>query len=104
MPKIQPTTATSNSNVAGHPYNATYKLQVNPVNSPNGKVLAMVSITVNNEFCLNGFRLVNGKNGPFISSPSYLNKDGEYKDYSYPLTAELRAYLTDTAVALYEST
>jgi len=103
MPKIQPTTNSAPVQGAS-PYEKAYKIQVNPVTTSKSKVLAMVSITINNEFCLNGFRLVNGKNGPFLSSPSYLNKDGEYKDYSYPLTAELRAYLTDTAVALYEST
>lgn len=102
MPKIPTETVTHDNVTAKGTIRSFYELQVHPVTSES-KVLAMVSITINKEFVLTGFRLVNGKNGPFLSSPSYLNKDGNYKDYSYPLTAELRAYLTDTAVKLYES-
>ena len=38
---------------------------------------------------LNGCRVVDGKNGPFISYPAWKDKEGTYHDYSYiTLTAD----------------
>ena len=41
-----------------------------------------------------------GKNGPFLSFPSYKVKDG-YQDICFPLNGELRRQMTEAAVDAY---
>ena len=39
---------------------------------------------------IRGVRLVDGRKGSFVSFPVRKNKDGEYIDICYPITADLR--------------
>ncbi len=49
-------------------------------------------------FAVKNIRVVEGKNGLFVSMPSYKGTDGEYHDLCFPTTPELRKQL-NTAVA-----
>ncbi len=63
---------------------------------------AFARIVINDQFIINGIRVFEGKNGPFISFPREYNKN-EDKGYDiyFPITAELRAYVADQVLSQY---
>lgn len=68
--------------------------------SDMGQVLANLSVDVNGCFAIRGAKLVQGKNGPFVSMPQ--KKMGEeYKDIVFTTTREMYDKLTATAIAAY---
>ena len=64
----------------------------------SGNVLALATITINDEFVVSGLRVLNGKNGMWVSMPSRKNKDNEYKDICYPVTKEARQAIQDSVL------
>ena len=56
------------------------------------KAFADVSI---GEFVIKGLKIVDGKNGLFISMPREKSKDGKWYDTVFPVTQEARKSLTD---------
>ena len=56
----------------------------------DGEVIAVANITLDGVFVIRGVRLVDGRKGRFISFPVRKNKDDEYVDICYPITADLR--------------
>ena len=68
--------------------------------SDMGQVLANLSVNVNGCFAIRGARLVQGKNGPFVSMPR--QKVGEeYRDIVFTTTREMYDKLNATAIAAY---
>ena len=68
--------------------------------SGEGQVLANLSVNVNGCFAIRGAKLVQGKNGPFVSMPQ--KKVGEeYKDIVFTTTREMYDKLNATAIAAY---
>ena len=64
------------------------------------KCLAYFSANLGGAFAVRGLRLMEGKNGPFLNFPSYKAGDG-YRDICFPITAQLRQQMTDSAVEAY---
>lgn len=66
-----------------------------------GRQRAIASITINGVFVVRGIRIMEGKNGLFVSMPRFRTGE-EYKDYCYPCTAEEREKLNSAVMAAYE--
>ena len=47
-----------------------------------GKLKAVVSITIDNEFVVHDIKVIEGEKGLFIAMPSKKALDGEYRDLS----------------------
>ena len=62
-----------------------------------GKMKAIVSITLNNQFVVHDVRVIEGNNGLFVAMPSKRTPDGEFKDIAHPITSETREII-QTAV------
>ena len=58
------------------------------------KVLALVSITIDNEFVVSGLKVLDGQNGIFVAMPSKKNNkensEKKYYDIAFPITKEAR--------------
>ena len=67
----------------------------------SGNVLALASITINDEFVVSGLRVLNGKNGLWVSMPSRKDKNGEYHDIAFPCTKEARTSIQDSVLAKF---
>lgn len=63
-------------------------------------LVGLASITLDNQFVIGNIKIVNGKDGLFVSMPNY-NKDGEYKDICYPTTASFREKLNNAILDKY---
>ena len=49
-----------------------------------GKMRAVVSITIDDEFVVHDIKVIEGEKGLFIAMPSRKSSDGEYRDIAHP--------------------
>ncbi len=68
-----------------------------------GKIRAIVSITMDNEFVIHDIRIIEGNNGLFVAMPSRKNQDGEFRDIVHPISQECRQKIQDVIIEKYES-
>ena len=55
-----------------------------------GKMRAIVSITLDNEFVIHDIKVIEGEKGLFIAMPSRKAADGEYRDIAHPINSGTR--------------
>ena len=55
-----------------------------------GKLKAVVSITMDEEFVVHDIKVIEGEKGLFIAMPSKKAVDGEYRDIAHPINSETR--------------
>lgn len=73
-------------------------IRMNPLkNDSGGKTAAFFDIETNDGIAIKGFRLVNGSNGLFMSSPDQKGKDGKYYE-TVTLPKEMKSELEKMAL------
>lgn len=55
-----------------------------------GKMRAIVSITIDDEFVVHDIKVIEGDKGLFIAMPSKKATDGEYRDIAHPINSSTR--------------
>lgn len=55
-----------------------------------GKMKAVVSITIDDEFVVHDIKVIDGDKGLFIAMPSKKSVDGEYRDIAHPINSDTR--------------
>ena len=66
-----------------------------------GSTLATASVTINGSFAVRGVKVVRGKDGPFVSMPSYHGGSG-YRDVCFPCTKEFKAKFDQAVLGAYQ--
>ena len=66
-----------------------------------GKMKAIVSITLNEQFVVHDVRVIEGNNGLFVAMPSKRTPDGEFKDIAHPITSEMREIIQTAVLTAY---
>ena len=69
-----------------------------------GKLKAVASITIDNEFVVHDIKVIEGEKGLFIAMPSKKSADGEYRDIAHPINSETRARLEQIILDQYQIT
>ncbi|MBM3249405.1 MAG: septation protein spoVG [Candidatus Omnitrophica bacterium] len=67
----------------------------------DSKVKAFCDVAIG-DFIVKGLRLVQGKDGLFLSMPQEKSKDGKWYDTFLPLTKEARQNLSEIVLAAYQ--
>lgn len=67
-----------------------------------GKMKAVVSITLDNEFVVHDIKVIEGEKGLFITMPSRKAADGEYRDIAHPINSETRERIQSIILEKYE--
>lgn len=67
-----------------------------------GKMKAVVSITIDNEFVVHDIKVIEGEKGLFIAMPSRKASDGEYRDIAHPINSDTRAKIQELILKKYE--
>jgi len=67
-----------------------------------GKMKAVVSITLDNEFVVHDIKVIDGDKGLFIAMPSRKTGEGEYRDIAHPINSDTRDMIQRTILAEYE--
>jgi stage V sporulation protein G len=69
-----------------------------------GKMKAVVSITIDDEFVIHDIKVIEGEKGLFIAMPSRKSSDGEYRDIAHPINSDTRSKIQSLILAKYEET
>ena len=67
-----------------------------------GKMKAVVSITIDEEFVVHDIKVIEGKKGLFIAMPSRKATDGEYRDIAHPINSATRERIQNIILEKYE--
>ena len=68
-----------------------------------GKMKAVVSITIDEEFVVHDIKVIEGEKGLFIAMPSRKATDGEYRDIAHPINSDTRNKIQQIILEKYES-
>lgn len=66
-----------------------------------GKMKAVVSITIDNEFVVHDIKVIEGDKGLFIAMPSRKASDGEYRDIAHPINSDTRSRIQNLILEKY---
>ena len=67
-----------------------------------GKMKAVVSITIDEEFVVHDIKVIEGEKGLFIAMPSRKATDGEYRDIANPINSATRERIQNIILEKYE--
>ena len=73
---------------------------VRPI-APMGNLLAYANVTIGDCFKIDGFRICSGENGLYVNMPSTQDKQGNWRDVCWPVTADFRRQLNDALIEGY---
>ncbi|MBU5482474.1 septation regulator SpoVG [Blautia sp. MSJ-19] len=67
-----------------------------------GKMKAVVSITIDEEFVVHDIKVIEGEKGLFIAMPSRKATDGEYRDIAHPINSRTRDMIQTLILEKYQ--
>lgn len=72
------------------------------MNIGEGRMKAVASITLDEEFVVHDVRVVEGQNGLFVAMPSKKTPEGEFRDIAHPITSEARERIQTAVLKAYQ--
>ena len=67
-----------------------------------GKMRAVVSITIDKVFVVHDIKVIEGEKGLFIAMPSKKSADGEYRDIAHPINSATRELIQNKILDAYK--
>ena len=67
-----------------------------------GKMKAVVSITLDDEFVVHDIKVIEGEKGLFIAMPSRKMGEGDFRDIAHPLNSDTRNRIREAIFKEYE--
>ena len=67
-----------------------------------GKMKAVVSITLDDIFVVHDIKVIEGDKGLFIAMPSRKSGEGEDRDIAHPINSETREWVQKVILEVYE--
>ncbi len=76
-------------------------VRIRKVNA-EGKMKAVVSVTIDNAFVVHDVKVVEGTNGLFVAMPSRKTPEGEFRDIAHPISAAAREVIQSAVLKAYQ--
>lgn len=70
----------------------------------DGRMKALVSITLDESFVIHDLRVIEGNSGLFVAMPSKRTPDGEFRDIAHPINSDMRQEIQDAVMKVYDET
>ncbi|TDL95283.1 septation regulator SpoVG [Macrococcus carouselicus] len=70
----------------------------------DGRMKALVSITLDEVFVIHDLRVIEGNSGMFVAMPSKRTPDGEFRDIAHPINSEMRQEIQQAVMKVYDET
>ncbi|WP_054709739.1 septation regulator SpoVG [Shouchella patagoniensis] len=67
-----------------------------------GRMRAIASITMDQEFVVHDIRVIDGNNGLFVAMPSKRTPDGEFRDIAHPISSKTREKIQVAVIKEYD--
>ena len=68
----------------------------------DGKMKAVVSITIDDAFVVHDIKIIEGEKGLFMAMPSRKASDGEYRDIAHPINSGTREKIQKMILDKYD--
>ena len=68
-----------------------------------GKLKAVVSITMDEEFVVHDIKVIEGPNRLFVAMPSRRDDNGVYRDIVHPISSKERSAIEERILSCYQS-
>ena len=78
------------------------RVYVNKIINNGGKTLAMLTLTLNEEFTVRNIRIIRGKSGRFVAMPKFSDSYGNFNDVCYTRSKELKTRIEEAVLAAYD--
>jgi stage V sporulation protein G len=72
------------------------------LSTKDGSTKAYASVTFDEAFVVRDIRIVDGKNGLFVSMPARRRKNGEFQDICHPINTETRELIQNAILDKYK--
>ena len=84
---------------------STMSLSVKRINKldSDGTAKAYCDVAIGESFLIKGVKVIDGKNGLFVSMPREKGKDGQWYDTVIPMNKETRQQISDLVLSAYQS-
>lgn len=69
----------------------------------DGRLRAVVSITLDNCIAVHDIRLVQGDDRMFVAMPSRRDDEGRYRDIIHPINSDIRNQIEDRIIEAYQA-
>ena len=70
----------------------------------DGRMRAIASITLDNEFVIHDIRVIDGNTGLFVAMPSKRTPDGEFRDIAHPINSNTRNKIQEIVLEAFHAT
>lgn len=77
-------------------------IRIRLAQNTDSKLKAVASITIDDCFVVHDIKVLEGKQGYFVSMPSRKTPEGEYKDVAHPINTPTREEINKLVLAKYE--
>ena len=67
-----------------------------------GKMKAIVSVTLNDAFVIHDVKVVEGQTGLFVAMPSRKTPNGEFRDIAHPINSSAREIIQMAVLQAYK--
>jgi len=68
----------------------------------DGKMRAIVSVTLDEAFVIHDVKVIEGQNGLFVAMPSRKMPDGEFRDIAHPICSMARETIQSAVLKAYD--
>ena len=68
----------------------------------DGKMKAIVSVTLDDAFVIHDVKVIEGNNGLFVAMPSRKMPDGEFRDIAHPISSSARENIQSAVLRAYD--
>jgi stage V sporulation protein G len=69
----------------------------------DGRMRAIASITLDDEFVIHDIRVIDGNTGLFVAMPSKRTPDGEFRDIAHPINSSTRNKIQEIVLEAYHA-
>jgi len=77
-------------------------VRVFPVEINGSMVKAYATVTFDDSFVVRDMRVIEGKNGIFVSMPARRKRNGDYQDVCFPISAKLRDLMENEVLEKFD--
>lgn len=70
----------------------------------DGRMRAIASITLDDEFVIHDIRVIDGNTGLFVAMPSKRTPDGEFRDIAHPINSNTRNKIQEVVLEAFHAT
>lgn len=77
------------------------KAEIRNIFPDSGKLKAVSNLVIEDCFVVKNVRVIDGKNGLFVSMPSRQNADGKYSDICFPIRTEVQQQIEKEVLDAY---